>query len=121
MVTQYFIYGVSLPKSWKKEWEEKNKKDFHSIFSKFKEDFWDLDNDNNKQSHGIMYPYSGRDGDSMIIGLILKRKTMKDYEFNLEYPVIVPLLKNKRQFQRILKDYFGIKHGFNYFYILNRN
>lgn len=119
MVTKYFIYGVSLPIKWKIDWEDAHGTKFREAFLEFRNAFWE---EGKEVSNGIAYPYSGRDGDSFIIGIVLERNSEKEFVYKQEQPVLIPELtdEKKKIFEDALKYFFGIKEDFHYFYVLNK-
>jgi hypothetical protein len=110
-INQYFMYGISVPYNWHKEWEIETGKDFHDTF----EDFTTEDINNNE----IFCLFDGRDGKYIIIGKVLEKTDERQTFLGDDKPIVIPKMTmwDKDCVKRKVKKYFGLTGEFNFYFI----
>ena len=116
-VNQYFMYGISVPYNWHKEWEEKTGKDFHDTFEEFMKESTDNRIVYNKE--GIFCLFDGRDGRFIIIGQVLLKSDNENPFLGNEEPISVPEFDeiDKIFIEASVKEHFGLEGDFHYYFV----
>jgi hypothetical protein len=104
-LNQYFMYGISVPYNWYKEWETKTGRSFPvGVYG------------------NIFCLFNGRDGRYIIIGKVLERTDIEDNNpsyMGFKEPLIVPELEevDKIIIQNSVKEQFGLEGEFHYYFV----
>lgn len=108
-INQYFIYGISVPYNWHKEWENNTGNDFHETFEEFMED-------NHENVHCL---FDGRDGRYLIIGKILEKTDKRQRLLGDDEPLVVPEIsrRDKEKIKKNVKKYFGLTGEYNFYFV----
>lgn len=114
-INQYLMYGVSVHKSWPKEWAKKHGKDWGDEFESFMDD--SAYKAGVKHRDGIFCLYDGMSGEYIIIGKVLQKSIDGEYIAG-NGPISIEDLPNqeKSNISDSIKRNFGItgelKHWF---------
>lgn len=118
---QYFMYGITVPYEWHKQWEEKTGKDFHETFEEFMDDNSFTTQVNHKE--GIFCLFDGRDGRYIIIGRVLEKTSDHDPFLASGKPLQVPELDEleRMMIETNVERYFDLTGDFHYYFVTHYN
>lgn len=116
-INQFLIYGISVPKTWPKQWNKDNKhegKDWYDTFEEFMDD--NPFNSRVKHKDGVFMLYDGMSGEYIIIGKVHKKTS--DGEF-IDGPLCISDLptEDKDAISESIRRNFGLKGEMKWYFV----